>query len=150
MAVRQNTSARRIEAAEKRAKAVEMRLMGMPYRKIASRLGISVGMAHKAVTKAMADLQAQQEEAAEQVRAMELDRLDQIMFQHFTQALKGDTAATDRVLKIMERRAKLLGLDAPSKIAPTSPDGEAPYQGMTEQELDQRIAELQAKLGEDA
>jgi hypothetical protein len=107
-------------------------------------------MAHKAVTKAMADLQAQQEEAAEQVRAMELDRLDQIMFQHFTQALKGDTAATDRVLKIMERRAKLLGLDAPSKIAPTSPDGEAPYKGMTERELDQRIAELQAKLGEDA
>lgn len=36
------------------------------------------------------------------------------------------------------------------KIAPTTPDGKESYQGMTEQELDQRIAELQAKLGEGA
>ncbi len=32
-------------------------------------------------------------------------------------------AAIDRLLKIQERRSKLLGLDKPTKIAPTNPDG---------------------------
>lgn len=32
-------------------------------------------------------------------------------------------AAIDRLLKIQERRSKLLGLDKPTKIAPTDPDG---------------------------
>ena len=32
--------------------------------------------------------------------------------------------AIDRMLRIMDRRAKLLGLDMPTKVAPTTPDGE--------------------------
>ena len=36
--------------------------------------------------------------------------------------------AFDRVLKIMARRAALLGLDAPAKVAPTTPDGTQPYE----------------------
>ena len=35
-------------------------------------------------------------------------------------------AAIDRLLKIQERRSKLLGLDKPTKIAPTNPDGDKP------------------------
>jgi hypothetical protein len=34
----------------------------------------------------------------------------------WTKALNGDVRAVDSVLRIMERRAKLLGLDAPTKI----------------------------------
>jgi hypothetical protein len=36
--------------------------------------------------------------------------------------------AMDRILKIMERRAKLLGLDMPTKIAPTDPSGEKAFE----------------------
>lgn len=36
-------------------------------------------------------------------------------------------AAIDRAIKLMERRARLLGLDAPTKMAPTTPDGDKPY-----------------------
>lgn len=36
----------------------------------------------------------------------------------------GDLKAVDRILKIMERRAKLLGLDAPTKVAATTASGE--------------------------
>ena len=36
--------------------------------------------------------------------------------------------AMDRILKIMERRAKLLGLDMPTKIAPTDPSGEKSFE----------------------
>jgi hypothetical protein len=36
------------------------------------------------------------------------------------QVAKGNQGAVDRVLRIMERRAKLLGLDAPTKADVTS------------------------------
>ena len=36
-------------------------------------------------------------------------------------------AAIDRAIKLMERRARLLGLDAPTKMAPTNPEGDKPY-----------------------
>lgn len=37
-------------------------------------------------------------------------------------------AAIDRLLKIQERRSKLLGLDKPTKVAPTNPNGDKPAQ----------------------
>jgi len=40
-------------------------------------------------------------------------------------ARKGNVSHIDRVLKIEERRAKLLGLDAPTKVAETDPEGNA-------------------------
>lgn len=50
----------------------------------------------------------------------------------------------------MDRRAKILGTDAPTKVAPTTPDGKAPYKPMTDAELDARIRELAGKLGTEA
>ncbi|MFW6344772.1 MAG: hypothetical protein ACOC0M_00350, partial [Halomonas sp.] len=79
----------------------------------------------------------------------ELDRLDRLLLGLWPKATAGSVAHVDRAIKVMERRAKLTGLDAPTKIAPTDPDGETPYRGMTEEELDQRIQELQAKLGKE-
>lgn len=35
-------------------------------------------------------------------------------------------AAIDRLLKIQERRSRLLGLDKPTKVAPTNPEGDKP------------------------
>src|SRR5690606_2857207 len=36
------------------------------------------------------------------------------------------------ILNIVERRCKLLGLDATTKVAPTNPEGDKPYQSMSE------------------
>jgi hypothetical protein len=55
------------------------------------------------------------QEPAEELRTMEVARLDQMLLGLWPKAIKGDTWAVDRVLKIMERRAALLGLDAPVK-----------------------------------
>jgi len=41
----------------------------------------------------------------------------------------------------------MLGLDAPTKIAPTDPTGTKPYEKISDEELAQRTAELQAKAG---
>ncbi|EKE79464.1 hypothetical protein [Idiomarina xiamenensis] len=58
----------------------------------------------------------------------------------------GDPRYMNVILSTVERRCKLLGLDAPTKVAPTNPEGDKPYQAMSEPELDQRIAELLQKL----
>ena len=44
------------------------------------------------------------------------------------------------LLKCMKRRADLLGLDAPTKIAPTTPDGNDEYTGLTDTERLERLA----------
>lgn len=57
----------------------------------------------------------------------------------------GDPRYMNVLLGIQERRAKILGIDAPQKVAPTDPSGEKPYTAMSDAELNQRIAELAAK-----
>lgn len=57
----------------------------------------------------------------------------------------GDPKLLQVLLNIKDQRAKLLGLHAPVKVAPTDPTGEKPYSAMGDQELNARISELMAK-----
>ena len=64
----------------------------------------------------MAALKATLQEPADELRTLELERLDRLLLGVWGQAAKGNQGAVDRALKIMERRARLLGLDAPTKV----------------------------------
>lgn len=60
-----------------------------------------------------------------------------------TEMLLGVPALLAGVMSCIERRCKLLGLDAPTKIAPTSPDGKEQYDGgITETERAARISAI--------
>ena len=50
-------------------------------------------------------------------------RLDGMLEKLWPKARRGEVAAVDRVLKISERRAKLLGIEAPVRIETTGKDG---------------------------
>lgn len=113
-----------VRGIENRMKAVELRMLGLSYRKIGAKMDLSEAQAHRLVKSAMEMAIKKTAEDAEVAIAIELDRLDQLFHAHIINALKGNTAATDRVLKVMERRAKLLGLDAPTKIRATDKDGD--------------------------
>ena len=52
---------------------------------------------------------------ANELRRADLERLDAMLPNNIMLAVAGDKDAVNSVLKIMERRAKLLGLDAPTK-----------------------------------
>lgn len=56
-------------------------------------------------------------ETIEEIRQLEGIRLDSLQVVAFRQAMNGDFYAMDRVIKIMERRAKLFGVDAPTQLA---------------------------------
>lgn len=107
------TQANAIRSTEWKARAVEMRLAGHTYAQIGAACGVVPQQAHQAVTRYLEDTRAVAREHAEDIRRLELDRLDRILAAIGPLAEGGDLAAVDRVLRIQERRASLLGLDAP-------------------------------------
>lgn len=106
------TAPRRVTAAERRKQAVLMRQAGATYEAIGEKLGISPQAAHKTVDKALTKTQRETSEAADKVRQLELSRLDAMQAALWLSAVKGNHGAVDRILRIMERRARYLGLDA--------------------------------------
>lgn len=127
---------RTLSTAEREAEAARLRSLGWTYQRIADELGWSnKGDAHHAVQRVLRDTV---QEAGDDLRALELTRLDALYVaanevlarKHVTvsngRIVSGtdggpilDDApvlqAIDRLLKIQERRSKLLGLDAPIK-----------------------------------
>lgn len=117
------TSPVRIAAKERRSLALKLRLAGIQFKDIGKQLGCSRQRAAQLVEGEMENIIAQNAELAAQVRDMELVRLDTIQSGIWSQATSGNHGAIDRVLRIMERRSKLLGLDAPQQLQVESHDG---------------------------
>jgi hypothetical protein len=85
-----------------------------------------INAACKDVRLALKERSADQEEKADELRALENQRLDKLFFVAYRQAVKdGHLPAIDRALRIMERRARLLGLDRPVRAEVTGADGTA-------------------------
>lgn len=142
--------------AQRDAEAAQLRVNGLTYQAIADRMDYSHrDLARRAVERALA---ATVREPADELRQLELIRLDALWVEavkvmtteHITVnngrvieidgvPLKDDgptLSAIDRLLKIMERRAKLVGLDSPAKV-----------EVMTLDALDREIEKLTAELG---
>ena len=100
------------EQLERDRKAVELRLSGVDLTTIAERLNYSdPGHAHQRI---MALLKENAQAPSDDLRKVEAERLDALMQSRWQKALDGDDYAMDRVLKLMHRRAALLGLDTPA------------------------------------
>ncbi len=140
-------SPRVTKAEELRREALYLRNTGASFAAIGKTLGVSKSAAFKAVNTALQALRDEIKEQAGLLQSQEADRLDQLQLGIWSDATRGNLQAIQTVLKIMERRARLLGLDQPVKVAPTNPQGDQPYQSgqMSDAEVDARIAELEAK-----
>lgn len=124
MAATNRNSAAKARVLEHQRQAIELRRAGRGYADIAAALGISTTTAHRIVTAGLKEVREHIAAEAAELKAEEVSRLDGMLAGLWTDARKGHLGAIDRVLKIMERRAKLLGLDSPVKVAPTTTDGE--------------------------
>ena len=65
-----------MEAAERRVKALEMRKQGCTYRQIAAALGVDLKQAHGYVSDYLKMLAEEAKESAEELRAIEIAKLD--------------------------------------------------------------------------
>lgn len=113
-------SALRVKAAV--AEAAKLRVLGLSYRQIGERMGCAPSIAHKYVTRAAEGYELQAAEAIETQRRLELARLDHattiVMSQvaKLAASPKPNPAAIDQLIRISERRSKLLGLDAALEV----------------------------------
>ena len=134
--------------AVRRLAVMKYRLAGASYRTIAEKLteedaqayadehGVSCERAMRKITHVSKrtvwdDVTAEMEELRSETQmqrgdlmALENTRLDQVFSKALSLFSKGDVPAGRLAIAVMVRRAKLNGLDAPTKIAPTDPTGE--------------------------
>ena len=100
-----------VRAHDRHLRALELRKAGATYQQIADELGYAGPRgAHKAVASA---LKATLKEPAEEVRTLELARLDAALLAIWRRVTRGEEKAIDRLLAIMKKRMELLGLAAP-------------------------------------
>lgn len=123
MAATNRTNAAKARRLDRQNKALELRRMGLGYTAIAQQIGIGKSQAHRLVVAGLADAAAKVSASADELRTEDVDRLDALLGSIWSRARKGEVAAVDRVLKILERRAKLLGIEAPVRIEATGKDG---------------------------
>jgi hypothetical protein len=102
-----------VEMRQRESEIVELRTEGFVWREIAQRVNMSTAGVAKAYDRALTRIIAP---SIERHRTTELDRLDILQRVYWQPAINGNLRAADFVLRVIEKRAKLLGLDAPIKI----------------------------------
>ncbi len=96
--------------------ALEYRLGGFSYRDIGAQLGVSGKTAYYDVQNSIAEIEAVKSERAEQLIVIEQLKLDRMEALLNKSANTGDVKAILAKVRIQERRAKLLGLDAAIQV----------------------------------
>ena len=96
----------RVAATEKRRQALHLRAAGADFRSIANSLDISVSTAYKYVWTEMREITR---ESAEEVLAMDLQRIDQLQASVWAAARSGDLQAVNTALRAIELRQRLFG-----------------------------------------
>ncbi|MFT4086317.1 MAG: hypothetical protein QM658_04045 [Gordonia sp. (in: high G+C Gram-positive bacteria)] len=113
----------RIQDGERATRAVQLRIQGESFDAIAGQLGYPSGNAARLAVRRL--LARREAAAADELRAVESDRLD-MLWRKAVSLIQRDPspAAIAAAVRVSERRSRLLGLDAPAelRVAPaTSP-----------------------------
>ena len=140
----------KVRAALREAEAVELRAAGVSFAKIGKKLEMSESGAYLAVKRVLERVIAQATETQGENVALALRRLDTMLTALWPRVLAGDPQAVAAALRVEERRARMLGYDAPAKVAPTTPDGEKPWSmdGLSPEEITAVRAEIERLMVE--
>jgi hypothetical protein len=101
------------ELVEKETTIIELRQEGYVWREIAVMVDMSIAGVAKAYKRA---LTRHPHATIDEHRELELDRLDTLQRTFWKSAVEGNPRSADFVLRVIDKRAKLLGLDAPLKV----------------------------------
>lgn len=102
-----------LDKAVLREKVLDLRMTGMTYENIGRTCNISHGRAHTIVTKEMKRLDEKRRELAAVSLQLDLARLDKLTAAHWARAMAGELPSGEFILKLIGRRARILGYDNP-------------------------------------
>lgn len=103
--------------AVRRVRALKLKLEGASYRRIAATLHVSLSTAFADIDAELTELRVQAKEDVQHVRDLEIRRCDEMTAGLWPHIKKGVPQAVMAGVRVGERRARLLGLDAPLKTA---------------------------------
>src|SRR5216683_1119707 len=111
-----------VQARENEQKALSLWIKGATFQQIAA-VGFGIATASgawRAVHRALAQIPKQE---ADQAREPQLARLQAVRMLLWNQASVDPIRAAEALIKLEAREARLRGLDMPTKVAVTDPDG---------------------------
>lgn len=108
---KQRSAKIRATIAQRRATILVNVKSGLGYRAIADGLGISIGTVSSDMTAVLDEWRADAICSMADVVSIEQMRIDSMVNAIWDKCIGGDLLAIDRMVKLMERRAKLLGYD---------------------------------------
>jgi hypothetical protein len=125
------SNAQQLTTAKRRKEVIQLREAGATWEVIADTIEERHGAealpkhwskryAHKDFQRALGKVQDEVKDRARTVREMELMRLRRMQRGLWGAAVEGDTDAVRTVVKLMKRRASLLGLDEPEELDVTA------------------------------
>lgn len=94
----------------------DLRLKGWTTDMIARHVGAAASSVNAVIRDEIKRINVQCLETAQEVQNIELARLDELLRAHMQYALKGDVESTSMVLRIMDQRAKYLGIYSAQKL----------------------------------
>lgn len=98
---------------ERQLKAIDLRKRGYTYREIGKQLQVSHVQAYNDVNAELKRLTKLRDKKVDQERQLDLERIDELIRGLEPMARVGKADAVAMMLKCIERRSKLLGLDMP-------------------------------------
>lgn len=108
------TSTAKLDARGRMLRALQLRLAGFNYDEISKHLGYAGRQQSYKAVKTILDETLK--EPADELRQLETAKIDALINVLWIDCLLGDLKAMDRIVRLLERKSKLLGLDAPVKV----------------------------------
>jgi AcrR family transcriptional regulator len=121
-----DSAAKKLEVEQRRREVLALRIGGASMAEIGRLLNLSKSTVHSHITKALDELAKADLQQTARFRSLNLQRLEQLLMAVWTPATSGkpDLKAVREARFLVVAMTRLLGLEAPIKIAHTDPTGE--------------------------
>jgi DNA-binding CsgD family transcriptional regulator len=139
--------AKELQIEQRREKAAELRLAGHSIREIARALDVGIATIHSDIEAVLERTRDASGDAIEKDRRLSLARIDVAIKGLWESVKTGNHDSVRELVRLEQRRAKLLGLDAADKHEVSGPGGSSiPLDVTAKASLALKLDELRARL----
>ncbi len=109
---------KQLRLAERKARAYSLSLAGWNYREISMDIGVSPQQVGKYIRGALANVEDLSAAQTAELRQIQFDRIQALFKKVWAKVATGKDllSAVQTAIRLLEREAKLMGLDAPTKV----------------------------------
>ena len=106
-----------------RAQILELRTLGRTIPQIAEQVNRAVSTVHEHLTRALEELNAEQQEKAGQLQSLAYNRLERMLARAMLKAVTGDLKAMREATRLIQAQARLMGWGLPPARNPETGEG---------------------------